>query len=444
MASPRNIHIPGSSATSPWLEEAAVQDATNDITEELEALTTPLAELAQAARQCFEDRVEYDMGYIGFQPIDEERERKRLNVEDKLEIIRDQAEAIKAHRDAIRAQLPPSRWTYTNSTIDPWIAQLDKSLLDIELQKLTGVLGIIGHVDVEFTRARVDLLSVQDLNARSELKAALDQAQDALFNFRKVYAECGEPRSRTITYALATLDGWSPMHEDFSLGSPAYSIDDTTEDSSSSSGSVDGKEDAETLATSISQLSLDPFADQEEEEEEEDDDEEEGEDGGVRLITDDYAALDRPFEFYSGHPPTLKQLASWLGLVDTAAVALLLNGAGIRDVFETYRGHGAGYAEDPRRLKLTVPLFTFSRDTLVKWEGHMGRTPTPDSADFGAALFANHVVRFLEGPGCPLVDWAPVRSNSDGHIHSLRDYEVARRRWAVALQIFWFLEVALA
>ncbi|TGJ84226.1 hypothetical protein E0Z10_g4525 [Xylaria hypoxylon] len=422
MESPRNNNTEDlMSLTS---EYPAVLDATNDIVQELEALTTPLAELTQAAQQCYDDRVEYDLGSINFKRRDQNREDKRREVEERLEIIRDQAASIKEHRDAIKSQLPPHMSAYTNCTVDPWIKELDKRLLLIEQQKLIGIISIIDLAHAEFARAHFDLLSVQDSQARSEMKTSLNKLDTALWDFRDVYECWGIERHRTIDSELMQMTPWDPKHDDFSLGSPTSTDDETSDETDTGASSM-----TDETAPSISPLSL-GSPDLEEL-------------GELTLSGTDEYRHDLTFQFDGSNPPGLSRIGNFLGIVGATQVALLLNSAPIQSAFTAYRARSGqpSYIENPEKLKLVLPLFTFSRETLLKWEAHMdGRE---NGADFSVALFANYVVRFLEG-SCDTVDWKPVSSNKDGNIESIEDYEVARRRWAIALQIFRFLEKAFA
>ncbi|KAJ2986336.1 hypothetical protein NUW58_g5080 [Xylaria curta] len=88
---------------------------------------------------------------------------------------------------------------------------------------------------------------------------------------------------------------------------------------------------------------------------------------------------------------------------------------------------------------MVMPLFTFSNETLQKWRAHLGEKKDKDNVDVAAALFAYHVVRFLER-SCEEVAWEPVISN----MATFHDYDLARRHWAIVLQMYWFMEKAFA
>ncbi|KAI0539391.1 hypothetical protein GGR58DRAFT_524674 [Xylaria digitata] len=422
MASPRNESSKDlmslANAESPSLENAVVLDAPDDVIEELEALVTPLAELSRAAQQCYNDRLEYDMGSINFKRRDEERERKKNESEDRLDKIREQAAGLKQHRDNLKLQLPPhSASTYLNSTVDPWIKDLDKALLNIEQQKLVSILSIIDLTDIEFTRAQFDLNSVQDNQIRGEIGAALDRVHEALWNLREVYDQFGSERYRSIDYDLADMNLWDPKYDDFSLGSLELGT------------SMDETNDSDNTSSSISELSLGPSLQTPMSE--------------LNLTAASQYIHELPFQFDSNNPPSLLRLANWLGLSNATEAAFLLREMPIQNAFAEYRAHvkDPQNNKDPERLKLCLSLFTFSQETLSKWESHMNQLDC--CADFGAALFANKVVRFLEG-SCSTVDWVPVSSHADGRILSLENYETARHRWGIALQIFWFLEKSFA
>lgn len=95
-----------------------------------------------------------------------------------------------------------------------------------------------------------------------------------------------------------------------------------------------------------------------------------------------------------------------------------------------------------------MPLFTFPRDSLLLFRarferrggssgGAEAKAEEMDGVAFGAALFANHAVRYIERSAVD-VPWGPLAD----HMDSLVDFETARWRWAVVLQMYWFLEKA--
>ncbi|KAF2965218.1 hypothetical protein GQX73_g8348 [Xylaria multiplex] len=423
MASPRNDSTKDlmslANLDTPSLENAAGLDAPNEDIEELETLVNLLAELTETAGKCYRDRLEYDMGSINFKRRDEERERKMNKSEDQLDTVREQAADLKDRRDSLRSQLSPHSSTYLNSTVEPWIKELDKALLNIEQQKLIGILSIIDLTDIEFTRAQFNLNSVQDSRVRAEIGAALDKVHKALWDLRDVYDEVGNERHRAINRDLIQMGIWDPQEDDFSLGSV---------ESGEMSDSSMAVEASDNTSSSISDPSLNPSLLPQMSE--------------LELTAANQYMHDHPFQFDSNNPPSLLRLASWLGLKSATEAALLLQEGPIQNAFATYRARAEkGQNENLGRLKLCLPLFTFSRETLCKWQSHMDQSD--NCADCGVALFANQVVHFLEG-SCDFVDWVPVSSNMDGLILSMEDYEIARYRWATVLQIFWFLEKSFA
>ncbi|KAI1132640.1 hypothetical protein F5Y10DRAFT_292997 [Nemania abortiva] len=155
----------------------------------------------------------------------------------------------------------------------------------------------------------------------------------------------------------------------------------------------------------------------------------------VNLLPSDKEIVDRVFRFDDSEPPTLADLAVWLGLESEIDVAILLGSFAIQQSFTTYRSlPGLSRAKDPKRLKGAVPLFTFSRETLLVWRSSFKEGK--DGIDFLAALFANQVVRFLERYPA-FATWRPI-----SEIRTLEAFEAGKFRFAVALQILWFMEKA--
>ncbi|KAJ8132709.1 hypothetical protein O1611_g915 [Lasiodiplodia mahajangana] len=163
----------------------------------------------------------------------------------------------------------------------------------------------------------------------------------------------------------------------------------------------------------------------------------EGEKLQVRQSLGDKGIADRAFRFDPNDPPSLSQLAVWLGLNHAVEVALLLDSFAIRHSFAAYGSMpGQARTANPECLRFVVPLFTYSRETLLCWRSRF-RDEIGGNIDFSAALFANQVVRYLER-SVDFVAWSPLT----GHESSIEAFEIARWRFAVALQMLWFLEKA--
>ncbi|KAI0102444.1 hypothetical protein GGR51DRAFT_527417 [Nemania sp. FL0031] len=110
-----------------------------------------------------------------------------------------------------------------------------------------------------------------------------------------------------------------------------------------------------------------------------------------------------------------------------------------QNAFATYRCRpGQSRISNPERLKFVVPLFTYSRETLLAWRSRY-KDEVGGNMDISAALFAKQVVRFLEG-SVDFEAWAPIPD----HFNSMEAFEVAKWRFKVALLILWFLEKAFA
>ncbi|KAI0547394.1 hypothetical protein F4679DRAFT_597627 [Xylaria curta] len=382
----------------------AVLDAsTKELLYKLDDLIAPFEKLTQAAQQCFDGRFEIHR-------CSENRENERIEIESELKNIKEQAAYLKQQRQSIISQIPPHLLTHARSSADVAEAELDALLLDIEQVKLMDVPITIQHLYDEIKDIDIDTGSFQDPNARTKLRAAMGKFRDALSDFQLGFDHLSAGKRESVNKGLKNL---STRHSEYGMSpvlpKPSDLLDDEVDDS---------------LVSSISSLDLGSPAIPV--------NEELGE-HRLSLRSEDM------FRFDSNHPPTLLQLAEWLGLNDPVSVALLLNSWPVSHAFQAYRATtGESCAENPKRLKLVLPLFTFSRETLQLWQSHQKREEREESRlDIPAALFANHVVRFLERSS-ELVAWERVT----GNITNLEDYETARYRWAVVLQIYWFMQKA--
>ncbi|KAI1115488.1 hypothetical protein F5Y14DRAFT_130647 [Nemania sp. NC0429] len=451
-----------------------------------------LGNLAQAAAECYAKRLDYDTQSVIFIQRDARRERERADVCARLSEIRHRATILRSRREVLRAQIPASRLfcaqqqqqqQSSSSTTDP-VPNLDSVLLQLEQQHLANVFATTDHAQEQLARTSADIEGVQDEAVRDALGDALEKVQGALRDFRKVVYEVGEERSRAIDIALMRAapgpacqvhsDGDGEYHDvDSGLGSS-----DDMDTSIDNDNDIDADADVADVIPSISSLTLNPVHVDE-----------------TTTTTMMLSAAEKEYmtarlvRFDRGDPPTLLRLANWLGLSDAVQAAMLLNSRPIQTAFATYQesrregrrqlassnsesssdfnleleAESDSIAEDPARLRLVMPLGLFSRDTILAWREGVGSGFGSSSSgrsrrgrggdkraldakvekwrgvDFDAALFANRVVRFLEN-SVDEVEWTPLA----GRVASPGDYEVARQRWAVVLQILWFLEKAFA
>ncbi|KAI1311702.1 hypothetical protein F5Y03DRAFT_342044 [Xylaria venustula] len=258
---------------------------------------------------------------------------------------------------------------------------------------MASILHTIDLTHFEFGRAWLDVACIEFGDGRAQLYRALDGLDAAVANFRDLFGKYKKEREKAIDRELARMNKPQGPEDDGSSGSGTIS----------SSG----------LLTSVSEDSN-------------------GESPESRAIQ----RAKFPF-YFDGNSPQLSNLATWLGLSSDVEVALLLNDKPIQNAFQAYRAPaGQSCASEPERLRFVMPLFTYSRETLLSWRssGKNRSEQYEDGVDFSAALFANQVVRYLER-SCEEVDWKPVLNND-----SLDDYQLSKRRWAIALQIYWFLE----
>ncbi|KAI1426314.1 hypothetical protein F5Y12DRAFT_291647 [Xylaria sp. FL1777] len=402
-------------------ENSAALDAFTIHTVELENLAASVAELTGAAKQCYTDRLHYDAKCEKFQCRDSKREGERADTEFRLNIIRRRAANIGERQEAIISQVPPHLTTQSRNVVDQALGALQSVLLQIEQQKLAGVLGTIELARREFAGAHGDLL---DVGSCVEAQVALADLDAALDNFRDVFERCSGERLRAIERELLRLNKLqdSEQHE---VPWPPSSDEPTALEDETLVGDEEDV-DVSDARSKISTLDLGSPAIPADEE-----------------LGDLHLSFIDPLQFHRADPPSLVRLGAWLGLDGGSwEAAMLLNATPIQNAFTAYRAPAAGRscAEDPERLRAVLPLFTYSRETLLNWRrsGLDQTEQKQDGIDFSAAVFASHVVCYLEG-SCDVVDWRPVASGA-----GLDEFDVARRRWAIALQILWFLEKAFA
>ncbi len=418
MSSPRDNTDPMSLTIFPETP-AALDASTIDIMDELESLSTPLTELTQAAQQCYNDRLEYDSQCEKFNVRDYTREQKRAAAEDRLEMIRDEAATIKQRHEAILSQVPPHLLTQSRSVLGRVLCDLDTALLQTEQQKLASTLATIDLAKNEFALAQIDLEGIQDAAARAEAGAALNTLEDALWHFRGIFEQYGGARIRAIDRELLGLH--NPRRWEQSVD-PSQSSDSPAEEDLAASSAMGSPIPALDLGSPLSPVERGLSE--------------------LSLNTQEGFFHDLPMKFLPFSSPTLLRISLWLGLEGPVEAAILLNARPIQNAFAASRTveGTTSCAEDPERLKLVLPLFTYSLETLLTWRrSKLSLTESPETGlDFPAAVFASRVVRYLEG-SCDMVEWQPIAGTNN-----LEAFGEARRRWAIALQIFWFLEKASA
>ncbi|KAI3323692.1 hypothetical protein HD806DRAFT_71362 [Xylariaceae sp. AK1471] len=422
MASPRNstcqeLVSTSTPETMSPNSPSLMDTLTNEQLQNFNSLTKPLEDLTLAARQCYNSRRDYDMESDIFKLRDQERESKLLANETHLGDIQKQVVDLRRRRQEIGSRLPPHLLT----SIDPSLADLEAALLLIEQQKLLGILGMIGHVDTNIVRAQYDLRDVQDGPTRAALKGPLEKLQDALWDVQSAYDQYGGPRALSIERDLVWLQ--SRGHGKSEPDSSPLSSDKTDDHSDVSSLDLN----APGPSSSSHELPV-------------------GEQQHQHVIDDNE---DRVFRFDPDDCPSLWDICYWLNQEDSVSTALLLMEKPIDGAFAAYRSSSSATTttNNPKRLKSILPLFTYSRHSLQQWRDSVNLKQKVH-LDFSAALFAHQVVRFLEGSSCEEVGWEPVFDNKDKDkgegFENLRGYEIGRRRWAIALQILWFLEITLS
>ncbi|GAP83686.2 hypothetical protein SAMD00023353_0500780 [Rosellinia necatrix] len=457
MASPRNNtfeDLPNSTAVLDASPSTTPTTPTTEHTfDELESLA---AELSEAARQCYDKRLHHDADSMLFRLNEQERASDCADLEARLAAIRSQAALLTDCYHEAAAGVNGNGNDNGNDSgaraAEQAMAELETALLHAEQQRLAGALATLDHADRHFAGTAADLASVRDPAARAALKVALARLQDALRAYRRAFEHHGSLRSAAIDRALS---GGSPPSSSSSCSSSSSSSSSWISSSSDSSrDDYDSNDDddarSSTAATEPSTPRRSPPSS-----------------SSTSISTPDIGSpvsvVDRGlgeltlsaqndedeamFRFDRASPPTLARLAAWLGLEGGAvSAALLLNEGPIQGAFAAYRAAAAAAAdrpscaEEPAILRSGLPLFTYERESLLRWHGHLARQPRRGGGgDMSAALFANRVVRYLER-SCDVVPWEPVA----GDLGSLAAYETARRRWAVVLQVYWFMEKAFS
>ncbi|KAI1434931.1 hypothetical protein GGR50DRAFT_355311 [Xylaria sp. CBS 124048] len=399
-ASPRSSISPDITAYN----LADLDERTRGILEELDALTAPYTSLAREARTLFYAR----MGRYTGPNAQQEEVQDTINAQ--VADLTKQATDLGRYRRALVAKLPPHiQRLPRGNNLDTAVAELDMELLQIEEQKLIGFLGPIldlaNRVDARLGRAQEDLTALQGSNTRSRLGATLETLRIALRDFQRSCKHHGGEGSKFINLELQRLDSILAGR------TPSPPTDDDNDDDDD-----DEKEYGKNLMEGNPKgyAAFVPFT----------------------VPTDDKTVS--MFRFEQSHPPSLRNLAEWLGIDDDVTVAMLLNTGPIQTAYAACRSEpGHSCAMNPEILKLCMPLMTYSSDTLRAWREQLGNK-REDGLNFAAAQFAHRVVRYLEGESCDDVDWEPVSLR----MHGLDDYKIAYSHWAVALQIFWFMEKA--
>lgn len=280
------------------------------------------------------------------------------------------------------------------------------AVAELERQRIVSLISAIDNANSELTRAKGDVESIQDEEVRDEMKGALAIADQALQNFSNAFEFYYDDQiGKVIDYSDADDDDMLDCFEQHK--------ESRASDLASSSG---GSGESPALVSQLSMLSIIPPVSTGE---------------GDSEVND-------PTHFDRENSPGLAGLADWLDLGDAISVAHVLNSKPVQYAFNKYRAHPGQIScvRAPEALKLALTFFTFSRQSLANWHrSKLDASKRPSNGiNFAAALFAHHVVRYLEG-SCEEVQWKPVN-----HETSFEAYDVAKRRFAVALQIFWFLE----
>ncbi|KAK5632421.1 hypothetical protein RRF57_008135 [Xylaria bambusicola] len=353
---------------------------------ELGSLTRVLKELTLVADKCYELRKALDAPSHKFRSEQRKQRKMREISEESLASARNRGAEIKQRLTDMLSSTPPLPAADVD-IIEDAIWGFDSMLENIEDQRVTGLIHTIDTAHIDFYRAHVDIESIHSEEARVELKTALNVLDQALAHFR----QCVEHNCHNVILDLA--EGYTGLP----LAAASAS---STSATISSASSIGGSQE--------SWVSLDS------------------------MVSD-------PTQFDRANPPSLSLLSGWLGFgTDSVATALLLNDAVVQSSFQQWRSVNGQptIADHPENLKLVLVFFTYPRDSLINWcESKLNLTEKrADGIAFSAALFASQVVRYFEN-SCEDIDWKPV-SAQDG----LEAYEIARQRWATALQIFWFLE----
>ncbi|KAI2642145.1 hypothetical protein GGS21DRAFT_292493 [Xylaria nigripes] len=398
---------------------AGLDASTNDL-KEIETLTVLYKDLAREVRGNFYQRMQHYTEFKDANPDeldDEGREEKMATMDKELEEFQKQSVELGERKRAVISKLPPQLRAQSMRSIDMAVAELEIEFLQIEEQRLLvlicPVLTMADQFDAQLHRAQSTLGGIQSPTTRAGLETSIGNFQEALHNFRFSFRHYGRKRANSITQEFARLDA-SLSDQPHSSDDEASDDDDTKASTSSSVSSVEIRSAMIPISKKVGEFSL-------------------------SAQNEDAADDDSMLNFDRNSPPNLQRLAGWLGLDSDISTAVLLNSGPIQDSYAAYRASpGESCAVNPEGLKNNMPLFTYTRETLLQWQYSMTKLQH-DGLNFSAAVFAHQVVRFLEG-SCEEVDWKPVSNN----IRDLSDYKVARCHWAVALQIFWYMEKTFA
>ncbi|KAI1819231.1 hypothetical protein F4861DRAFT_547069 [Xylaria intraflava] len=389
--------------------------STNDLLGELEDLTAPYVNLARKVQQLSYERI-----------LVIEKDTELATIDAQLHEMKREAVELGRRRERIISRLPPQLLDRPRDALDKAVTELEREFLQSEEVLLLSFLGPIlkmaNNVDAQIARAQADLSSIQGLTTKTGLGLSLEIFRAALHDFRNAFRHYGNERSKAI--------GREIVHLDAMLSGEQPSLD-LAGRSENDDENADGDDLTATPSTMMSSLNLGATLSSI------------GEDllgeFSPSALNENKNDCDSMFVFDRTNPPGLSDIAKWLGLDDSVTAAVLLNSKPIQNAYTAYRSPpGQSSAGNPEGLKLNMPLFTYSKETLCEWRDKLGHKQH-DGLDFSAALFARQVVWFLENV-CDEVNWEPVSSR----IRGLDDFETARSRWAIALQILWFLEKAFS
>ncbi|KAI8634344.1 hypothetical protein F5Y19DRAFT_413153 [Xylariaceae sp. FL1651] len=389
--------------------------------DEFNALTSKIELATEAAQHCYESRQAFDQATGAFTPRDHQVHSDAAIITTHWQTVREEAVELLLEREKLRWKLDGEPYKLEN---DKARDGLEAVLLGIEQQKLLGMLATIGHIDPELVRLQLDMRDIRNETARREMGSALARVIDALMGFQVAFDQYGGPRLDAVHESLVRLGRTEQNEQDCKQGGPQTEFQFPKWDDE-----VDETDLTTNSTSDISSLSLgSPIFPV-------------GVEKPETPPPSSNGSINSVFRFDPDDPPTLEDIAQWLGVNDVVNAALLMHSEPIKRAFATYRASIAsspypGSAPDignPSRFRYVLPLFTYSREVLLRWQGVQSPTLS-DPVDFGAALFANKVLRFCQGPSCAYLDWKPLSDLG------LENFEIARRRWAIMLQILVFLE----
>ncbi|KAI0517271.1 hypothetical protein F5B22DRAFT_115518 [Xylaria bambusicola] len=398
-------------------------------------LAEVLGELTLAAEKCYDLRRALDAPLQKFNRGQKKQRKMREVTEESLGSARSIGAEIK-QRLTDTLSSTPLLPTDDADMIEYAIRRFDSALENIEHQKVAGLLQIIDTAHLDFFRAHGDIESIQNEQARDQLKTALNVLDQALAGFRKSverncqgvildltkgYTHVPDERQAAPTPAPTTSAASTSLN--VTQGTPAsrerlrylkYLKKRAAEYEAAQSAQATPPTPITATLPDESQGSL------------------------VSPVSTVDSTVSNPTQFDRSNPPNLSLLSEWLGFgTDSIATALLLNSAEVQASFRQWRSAPGQptIADQPEKLKLVMVFFTYSRESLVNWsESRLSSHRRADGITFAAAVFAKQVVQYFEN-SCEDIDWTPVSAR-----HGLDSYDIARRRWAIALQIFWFLE----